>query len=68
MTVKSELEKPTYTMQKNRIIFSKNTEFEIYDIYGMVVKTGFGKLITIDKIKKGKYYLCYDNEVTEIKK
>ncbi len=68
MVVKSELEKPTYTMQKNRITFSKNTSFEIYDIYGMVVKTGFGKLITIDNIKKGKYYLCYDNEVTEIKK
>jgi hypothetical protein len=67
MVVKSELEKPTYTMLKNRITFSKNTSFEIYDIYGMIVKTGFGKLVTTDKMKKGKYYLCYDNEVTEIK-
>jgi hypothetical protein len=68
MIVRAEMEKPTYLMLKDRITFSKNTPFEIYDIYGMIIKTGFGKMVMLDNMKRGKYYLCYDNEVTEIKK
>jgi hypothetical protein len=33
-----------------------------------VVKKGFGPSCDISTIKKGKYYLCYDNAVTEIEK
>jgi hypothetical protein len=68
--ITSLINKPSFAMPKNsgRIDFSANTAFEIYDVYGSVVKTGFGKQVPLGDLKKGKYYLCYDNEVTEFKK
>jgi hypothetical protein len=68
MVIKSALTTPTYNVQKTKVNFSDNTAYEVYDIYGMVVKTGFGRSFAIDKLKKGKYYLCYDNQVTEIRR
>jgi hypothetical protein len=32
------------------------------------VKKGFGKEVKIDNLEKGKYYLCYDNQITEFSK
>ena len=48
--------------------FSYETGFEVYDSYGLVVKKGFGKEVRIDNLEKGKYYLCYDNQITEFNK
>jgi len=67
---KSVIDKPSYAISKNNssIDFSDETGFEVYDIYGSVVKRGFGKQAKIDNLPKGKYYLCYDDTMTEIKK
>ncbi len=66
----STIEKPKYNIPKdnNAIVFSYETAYEVYDIYGMVVKKGFGKEIRIDNLEPSKYYLCYDNQVTEFRK
>ncbi len=63
-------EKPSYKISKEQdaIQFSYETGYEAYDIYGLVVKKGFGKEINIGNLLIGKYYLCYDNQVTEIEK
>ncbi len=63
-------EKPTFVITKDSkmIQYSYETNYEVYDVFGTVVKKGFGKDTSIDNLKKGKYYLCYDNQVTEFDK
>jgi len=60
----------TFSTSKNSddLLFSGQTMFQVYDVYGQVIKKGFGKSISIGNLKKGHYYLCYDNSVTEFKK
>lgn len=69
VTVNSIKEKPNYALTKNydALQFSTETFYEIYDDYG-IVKKGFGKEVNIQNLKKGKYYLCYDNQITEFEK
>jgi len=52
----------------DEILFSGKTMFEVYDDFGQIIKKGFGKNINIGNLKKGHYFLCYDNSVTEFKK
>lgn len=47
------------------IQFSSETLFEIYDLYGNVVKYGFSNSLNTANLPKGSYFLCYDNIVTE---
>ncbi len=65
-----ELEKPNYMLTKDhkQIQYSMNTDYEVYDAYGAIVKKGFGKETDIDNLVKGKYYLCFDNQVAEFNK
>ncbi len=60
----------TFSTSKSsdNILFSGQTMFEVYDVYGQVVKKGFGKSISIANLQKGHYFLCYDNSVTEFKR
>ncbi|MEM9053557.1 MAG: hypothetical protein AAGC47_15995, partial [Bacteroidota bacterium] len=54
-------EKPETT-----ISFSRETQFEIFDKHGNLVKTGSGKSIDVSELKSGdKYYLNYDNSFGE---
>lgn len=66
----SMTEKPTYMISKDgkSIQYSYETAFEVYDAFGTVVKKGFSNETNIENIPKGKYYLCYDNQVTEFEK
>jgi len=64
----SLMERPAYQIDKDLINFNNETSYEVYDFYGNVVKKGFGPTCDINTLKKGKYYLCYDNAVTEIEK
>jgi len=63
-------DKPTFVISKDHkfIQYSSETAFEVYDAFGTVVKKGFGKDTNIDNLHKGRYYLCYDNQVTEFDK
>ncbi|MGE0568940.1 MAG: hypothetical protein AB7O73_13445 [Bacteroidia bacterium] len=69
VTSNSTVKKPSYVMNKdNSVSFSQETAYEVYDAYGIIVKKGFGKSLKMDNLKKGVYYLCYDNEVSEVKR
>jgi hypothetical protein len=66
IVVTSMKEKPNYALNKegDALQFSCETAYELYDDYG-IIKKGFGKEINIKNLKKGTYYLCYDNQITE---
>jgi hypothetical protein len=64
----SLMDRPSYKIDQDIINFNSETSFEVYDLYGSVVKKGYGPNCDISSLRKGKYYLCYDNAVTEIEK
>jgi hypothetical protein len=66
----SNTDKPSFMITKDNkaIQYTNETAFEIYDAFGSIVKKGFGKETNIENLLKGKYYLCYDNQVTEFDK
>lgn len=68
--INSVMDKPSFMITKNNkaIQYTNETAFEVYDAFGTVVKKGFGKQTDIDNLAKGKYYLCYDNQVSEFDK
>jgi hypothetical protein len=70
VTVHSAINKPSFAIRKNHtsIDFSAETDYEIYDAYGVIVKKGFGKQVPIENLNKGDYYLCYDNAFSEFRK
>lgn len=45
-----------------KIYFSGLTHFEIYDYYGKLIKTGADTEVDVSKLKKGSYFLNYDNK------
>jgi hypothetical protein len=38
------------------------TKYEIYDAYGNIVKKGVGSQVDCSNLKKGAYYINYDNK------
>lgn len=50
---------------KDVITFSGNTLYEIYDVYGNIVKRGYANNVTIADLARGTYYLNYDNKMGE---
>ena len=38
------------------------TRYEIYDPYGILIKRGYGEKIDLQQLKKGVYYINYDNK------
>lgn len=68
--INSSVEKPSYmiTKDKKAIQYTHETFFEIYDAFGTIVSKGYGKESNIENLEKGKYYLCYDNQVAEFDK
>lgn len=56
--------KVTYSPRKpeKEITFSRPTRYEVFNEYGKLVKTGFGKSVQVDELESGStYYLNYDN-------
>ena len=67
--VNTKLGEPSFYPKrvKDIIKFSVNgmaieTRYEIFDAYGNVVKKGVAKEIDCSKLKKGAYYINYDNK------
>lgn len=48
---------------KDQIFFTAPTMYEIYDEYGNIVKRGFGKDVDVSDLKKGIFYLNWDNSM-----
>lgn len=58
-----------YNKKSKRIEFDEKTCFEVFDIYGNVIKKGNGTYVNVAELPKSKvYYFCYDNSIAKIKK
>lgn len=44
------------------------TMYEIYNVYGNLVKKGFGKKVDLTSLDRGDYFVNYDNKTEGIKK
>ncbi len=64
----SNLAKPTYNVDVKSVAFNTSTAYEVYDGFGNIVKKGYGISFDISNLKKGTYYLCFDNQVDELRK
>lgn len=66
----STVGQPSFTFNKGdkAIAFSAETMYEVYDIYGNIIKRGYGNQLDVTNLSKGSYYLCYDNIMTDFKK
>ncbi|MEZ4721492.1 MAG: hypothetical protein R2813_06390 [Flavobacteriales bacterium] len=53
---------------ESNIDFSAETMYEVYDIHGNIVKKGYSNKIDATNLKKGLYYLNYDNSTAEFMK
>ena len=54
------------TRPDGEISFSADTRYEIFDIYGNLIKTGFGRSVDVADLESGAtYYLNYDNSFGE---
>jgi hypothetical protein len=54
----------TYEKGKNSSVhFSHGTLYEIYDQFGNIVKRGYADNIDVSDLKKGLYYLNFDNKM-----
>ena len=45
-----------------------STMYEIFNRTGLLVKTGFGSEVDLSDLKKGDYFINYDNKMDQIKK
>jgi hypothetical protein len=59
----SELPKLTFIYNKRtkEVVFSSETQFEVHNEYGKIVKRGFSSTVDVSNLKKGNYYLSFDN-------
>jgi hypothetical protein len=68
VTLQTFMDEPTYRVTNKEVVFSNDTGYELYDPFGNVVKKGYGNICDISNLKRGDYWLCYDNKITEMKR
>lgn len=70
ISVVSLINKPSFAIPADfsTIDFSGETAYELYDMYGQILRRGYGKQIDIRGLDQGSYYLCYDNTLARFKK
>lgn len=51
----------------DRILLSRRGYYYVYDEIGMLCRKGYGSIISTKGLLKGKYFLCYDDQVEKIK-
>lgn len=57
-----------YNKDIQKIQFSENSFYEVYDKYGNLVKKGYGEKIDVANLVKDTYYMNFGNTLGEFKK
>jgi hypothetical protein len=53
---------------RNEMIFSNKTKYEIYDDKGSLILEGFGDTVNLKGLKRGVYYVNFDNRTESFNK
>lgn len=51
----------TYDKKTKAIVFSAETNYELYNEYGQIIKRGFGTGVDLSNMPKGFYYVSFDS-------
>jgi hypothetical protein len=46
----------------DKLVFSAETQYEIFDLKGNFISEGFGKEVDVTDLEKGKYWVNFDNK------
>ena len=65
VTIHSEIMAVSMQTTENRIKFSAETNYELYDDNGRIIFKNFGSVIDITELEKGRYYINYDRIMKE---
>jgi len=56
------------TKVKEELVFSQETNYEIFTIDGVLIKKGRDRYVDVKELEKGEYWLNFDNKTITIKK
>lgn len=65
---RAEIPAITFRLTGGVITFSSQTLYEIYDRFGNIVQHGSAKEVNVSELRKGPYFLNYDNTMGEFEK
>ncbi len=70
VSVVTDKKQPTFEYKKSadKLIFTEETSYEVYDMYGQIRKRGLSQEIDLSNLEKGDYYLNFDNAMEKFKK
>lgn len=57
-----------YDKRLKALVFSAETNYELYNLYGQIIKRGFGTTADMSKLPKGTYYISFDSITTKFEK
>ncbi len=50
-----------YDRKNKSILFSGETAYELYNVYGQIVKRGYANSVDLSTLARGEYYMSFDN-------
>lgn len=58
----------TYDKKSRQLSFSEDTNYELYNEYGQIVRRGFGSGVDLGTFPKGVYYISFDSLTKEFER
>jgi hypothetical protein len=56
----------TFDKKTKAIVFSEDTNYELYNAYGQIIKRGNGGKVLMESQPKGDYYISFDNSTEKL--
>ena len=57
-----------YDKKTKSLQFSGDTNYELYNVYGQIIKRGFGRSADLASLPKTEYYISYDSDTQKFEK
>jgi hypothetical protein len=57
-----------YNRKDKTLEFSAETNYELYNVYGQIIKRGFGKSVDLSNLTKNEYYISFDSMTEKFSK
>ena len=58
----------SYDKKSKSVVFTSDTNYELYNVYGQIIKRGFGNTADMSSMPKGTYYISYDSTTEKFEK